>query len=563
MSAAAGARRPGRSAAVARLVRTRRWPDVVMGAGALVAFVLILYVGRHLTTFLYDEWNFVLNRRSWDLHTILRPHNEHLTAVPTLVFKLFFETIGAAPYWPYRVAIALLVVGLGIAVYVFAVPRLGRETALVPGLLTLLIGGGAQDIIWPFQLGFGLSVLGGIVLLSCLDRGTRRAEGIAGVAVAIALASSSVGLAVLACAIVDVSLRPDRRARALRILALPIVLYGGWYAQYHAAQFSRDNLLAAPQYAIDAAGGAVGALLGLPPGYYPILALLFVGLIAWGWLRPEVPPLRLITIISLPFAFWLLTAIGRAHDAQPTASRYLLPGAIFVALALCEVLRGVRFPPRAALLGAVLVLFASWTHVVALRAEARAQFDGFTSHVRAQLAALSLARETGGAIDPAVRPDPVRAPDIVVGTYFETVDDIGDPIPDPVATLATSFVGPRGSADATYFGVLGAAVRPGSSPARGGAPPEVVEGAARPAGSCVVAPGGRKVVVALPRGGLALRTAGPGRADVHLRRWGPEFVQLNGLDRNVWGAVSFGRDRDPTPVQVLIEGKGDVRACVR
>lgn len=532
-----------------------------MALGALVAFVVILYLGRNLTTFLYDEWSLVIHRRGWDLGTILVPHNEHLVAAPVVVFKLFFETIGAAPYWPYRVAIALLVVGLGVLVYVFAVPRIGKQAALVPGLLTLLVGAGGQDIIWPFQLSLGLSVLGGVALLLCIDRGTPKAEWWASGFILLALASSSIGVAVLAAGVIDVLVHPDRRGRALRILAVPVAVYGLWYAQYNVTDLNRANLLAAPQYAIDAAGGAVGALLGLAPGYYPVLALAFLGLIAWAWLAPERAPLRLVCVVTLPFAFWLLTAIGRADDMQPASSRYLLPGAIFVALVLCEALRGVRLPSRAVLLGAALVAFASWTHVVALRVEASAQFDNLTGHVRAELAALSLARESG-PIDPAFIPDFNRAPDIVAGPYFEAVDDLGEPIPDPVRTLATSFTGPRDSADAVYFTSLGARARPSARPALGGPPPTVVEGASGSRrGSCLVLPRGGISVILLPAGGLALRTAGPGRAGLGLRRWGAAFTKTNGLAAGVWGVLRIGHDRDPKPVQVQIRGRGAVRAC--
>ena len=545
-----------------RLLHARRTPELVMALGAFVSFVVILYLGRHLSTFLYDEWNFVLNRRGWDVDTLLRPHNEHLSLAPVLVLKSFFGTIGAAPYWPYRVALALLVVALGVLVYLYAVPRVGRWLALVPGLLTVLVGAGGQDIIWPFQIGFCLSVLGGVMLLFCLDRGTARAEWWASAWILLALASSGVGVAVLAAGVVDVLLHPDRRARAMRILALPVVLYGLWYANYNVAQFERENLLHAPQYVVDALGGAVGALVGLAPAYYPVLALAFVALVAWGWLRAERTPLRLLTVASLPLAFWLLTAIGRADEMQPTTSRYLLPGAVFVALVSCEALRGVRLPPRAAVPLAALVLYASFAHVVALRAEAKGQFDGFTSHLRAELAALSLANEAG-AIDPGFRPDPVRAPDIVANRYFDAVNDLGDPIPDPVGTLADSFLGPRQSADALYVTALGLTVRPSGAPPPGGPPPTVVDGRPRPAGSsCVIVAGGHPVVFELPPGGVALRSGGPQlETGVGLRRWGSAFYAIEAPPPRAWGSLAIRRDREPKPLQVQINAPADVRVC--
>ena len=531
-----------------------------MAAGALVAFVVILYLGRHLTTFLYDEWNVFINRRGWDLDTFLEPHNEHLVAAPVAVFKLLFVTVGASPYWPYRVLAALLVVGLGVLVYRFAIPRIGKPAALVPGLLTVLVGAGGHDIIWPFQIALNLSVLGGIVLLLCLDRATPRAEWIAGGFVTLALASSSIGVAVLVAAVVDVLVHPDRPRRALRLLAVPVVLYGLWYAGYNATDFNSNNLLVAPQYAIDAAGGAVGALLGLSAAYYAPAALAFLALVGWGWLRAAPASPRIVTVATLPIAFWLLTGIGRAGDMQPTTSRYLLPGAIFVALVACEALRGMRFPSRAAPLAIVFVAFATWTHVVALRDIARAEFADKTSHVRVEVAALSLAREAG-TVNPAFKPDATRAPDIVAGPFFEAVDDIGNPTPDPARTIATSFGDVRPSADLTFFGALAIPVVPAARPRLGGWPPPPALGGAPRRGACTLVVRGREAVFELPPTGLAMRTEGPGRAAVRARRWGATFLDTNGLDPKVWGVYAIGRDRDPTPILVSIGGPASVRVC--
>src|SRR5687767_14037061 len=109
-----------RGRAGARPLLERVSPAFVMAIGAGLAFAVILYLGRQLDTFLYDEWNIFINRRAWDLDTLLRPHNEHLVAAPVLIFKLMFATVGPTPYWIYRVVIALLVVALGVLVYLYA-----------------------------------------------------------------------------------------------------------------------------------------------------------------------------------------------------------------------------------------------------------------------------------------------------------------------------------------------------------------------------------------------------------------------------------------------------------
>jgi hypothetical protein len=368
---------------------------------------------------------------------------------------------------------------------------------------------------------------------------------------------------VLVAAVVDVALHPDRVRRAGRILALPVALYGLWYLKYNDTHFMRENLVAAPQYVIDAAGGAAGALIGLSESYYALLALLFVALIVWTYLRGATTPVRFATVVTMPLAFWFLTGIGRAGEGQPTTSRYLLPGAIFVALVACEALRGIRWPPRTAIVAAALVLFASWNHVAALRVEARGQFNGFTSYVRADLAALHFAREAG-TIAPYYKPDPVRAPDIVAKPYFAAVDDYGSPVPDGAKVLARSSTGPRQSADGVYFGSIAVGVRPSKRPALAGSAPEAVEPSRPPLvdeGPCALLPAGSTGVFRLPASGIALHTSGRRRAKVGVRRWAPAFADLNGLYPGGWGVVSVGRDSDRTPVEIRVEGERDVQVC--
>src|SRR5215207_9810946 len=83
---------------------------------ALVAAAWILREGRGLT-FFYDEWNWVLTRRS-GVTGLFEQHNGHLVVLPLLVFKALFALVGFEPYWVYRVAgvlAHLLCVGLCFA----------------------------------------------------------------------------------------------------------------------------------------------------------------------------------------------------------------------------------------------------------------------------------------------------------------------------------------------------------------------------------------------------------------------------------------------------------------
>jgi predicted small integral membrane protein len=556
-----------------RLPRMRRddprLPVAVLAAMAVASFALIMYLGRSLSTFLYDEWNIALNRLDWNLDTLLRPHNEHLVAFPVLVFKTMFATVGFAPYWPYRALIAALVVLCGVLVYRYARPRIGPRLALVPAALAMLVGQGAQDVIWPFQIALVTPVACGVGLLLCLDRGTRRAERLGAGLIALALASSAVGLAVLAAGVVSVALQPDRATRALRLLAIPVVLYGAWYVKYNVASFKQENLLHAPGYTLDAAGGATAALLGLGPQFYAVAALALVALVAWRVVRPGPPPVALLVAATMPVAFWLLTALGRSDFQQPTTSRYLLPGAVFVAAVLVASTDVVRWPRRSLWVGAAIAVFATASHLVAVRDEVRAQYGGFTADTRAEVAALELAH-SAGLVDPTFHPDGTRAPDVVAGAFFRAVARHGSPVGDPARAIATSFAAQRASADTTYVTALGITVTARSRRASGGVAPRVLQeiaGKARRRGRCVVfvpSAAGAAIVLGLPAGGVELRDDARQPAEVVLGRWGPNpTVKINGLVPRTWGVLKVPHDGDPTPWKVLIAAPGIVRACGR
>lgn len=549
-------------------VADARAPRVAMAALGLAAFVLIMYAGRHLNTFLYDEWNFVLNRRGVSFDTFFRPHNEHLSAVPVLVFKAMFQVVGLDTYWPYRVLVALLVVLSGVLVWVLARPRVGPWWALVPATLVLVVGPGADDIIWPFQIGFDGAVACGLGMLVCFDRQSRRADILASFLIFVALFSASVGLAVLAAAVIEVLLRPTRWRR-LWVVAIPIVLYGAWYQHYSAAVFKPGNIILTPHFIADAAAQALAALVGLDAAWGPVLVIGVIALVLWRLLSPGEVDVRIWTVLALAVGFWALTGIGRAEQNQPGASRYLFPGAVFVALVVVEALRGTRLPGRGRALAWVVVAavaLMTLSHAGTLFEGADYQAREFTAYVKPELGALELARQSG-PVGEDFKPDPLRAPDVVAGKYFSVVDAYGSPgaTGDEIAAAEPPN---RRAADFTYAAARALGISPIQRPEVFDPPPAplaVDRAATAVEGGCLVmrpqaATGGVDVVV--PPDGLALRTPGPGKATVALQRWSYDFgVVLNQLNPNVWGLLRIGADAAPQPWRARITSADPVRVC--
>ena len=182
-------------------------------------------------------------RRGWNADALLAPHNEHLSVVPVLLYKLLFATVGIDHYWPYRVLGLAMHAFVVVGLFFYARRRVGDVLALAAAATILFLGKGWNDVLWPFQAGFMASMAAGVGALLALDRGTRRGDVLAAVALLIALASSSLGLPLAAALGLEVLGRPDRRARWW-IVAAPVALYAVWWAGYgREGVATLDNLL--------------------------------------------------------------------------------------------------------------------------------------------------------------------------------------------------------------------------------------------------------------------------------------------------------------------------------
>jgi hypothetical protein len=447
-----------------RRVRDSRLAWGILALLSLVAFVLFYRKGLG-TTFYYDEWNFVMNRRGWDADTFLRAHNEHFSLVPVLIFKLLFATVGLDSYGVYRVLLLVAHLTVVALLFVYARRRVGDWLALVVAVPVLFLGAAWNDLLVPFQLGFVIPVACGIGALLALDRRDLTGDVVACVLLVLAIASSGVGIAFVAAVLVETLLRSDRW-RALWIPGIPIVLYGLWSLNYGDPtataqgrtlyELFRDNLPAVPGYAATAIAGSVGAVIGIGLDWGRPLALAGVIALAVWLARGRFSP-RLLALLAAGAAYWGLGAIFRAHLNAPVDSRYLYLGAILVLLIALELVPPVPLTWPFAAVAAVLVGAAALANFGALRDGSR-YLQEWSRYVGVELAALELA---GPSTDPAFRPDPPRAPDITAGKYFEAIDQYGSPATE-VSEIWNRAEPERAAADAVLLGALALKAVPAS-----------------------------------------------------------------------------------------------------
>lgn len=508
----------------------------VLAAFALlvvVAFVL-LYRKGHGTTFYSDEWNFVMNRRGWDAETFLRPHNEHLSLLPVLVFKLLFATVGLDSYGAYRAVLLLLHVICVVLVYVLARERVEAPLALAVAALVLFLGAAWNDLLVPFQISFLFSIAAGLGMLIALERLDLGGTVAVAALLAVSLASSSIGVPFAAAAVVHVLLRVDR-LRRFWAAGVPVLLYLVWLAAYGdptatsgdrtIIELARDNIPAAPGYIATAAAASIGAVVGLGIDWGRPLALAGFLLLAFHLVRSRVLSLRLFALLAAAGAYWGLAAVFRAHVTLPTDSRYLYLGAILVLLLALEVLPPVAVGPR--LLGIVwfFVAVAALANFGPLRDGSRYLQD-WSRYLRAELGALELA---GPATRSAFAPDVGRAPDITAGPYFKAVRQYGSPA-SSASEIARTGEAQRQAADSVLLQALGSAVLPGGETGRNAAP--MVEatdkGRARRQGSCVhFAPyaAAASLDIRLPTHGIFIESSGTAPVELRLRSFAAGFPQ--------------------------------------
>ncbi|HEV3128983.1 MAG TPA: hypothetical protein VGY32_08365 [Solirubrobacteraceae bacterium] len=537
------------------------------------AFLLHLTRG---TTLWFDDWLWALYRRS-GTHSLLTPYNDHFSLVPILIYRLLFATQGIGSYVPYRVLITvghLLCVTL---LFVYARRRVGDYLALVAAALLLFLGPGWQNILWPFQIAWVLSVAAGIAALLALDRRDLPGDGAACLLLAISLACSSVGVAVAAGLVVAIAWE-RRNWRNAWIVALPIGLYIVWSLAYQDASLRSNGIFDIPLWAARSAAGAVSSLLGLSGQTtsdqqgtilefgVPLALVGLVGALLVAFRRGLRP--RVAALVTMALAFWALTAAGRSFiGGTPFASRYLYVDAAFVLLVAVEVAQGVRLGRPALVLVGVAGVAAVVSNLGVLR-EAGGYLRSQAPVARADLGALEIGRTH---LQPGYVANQFPGyPFVVVraGAYFAMKRSIGSPAysasqlpaaPEPALEVA----------DGELIRVYRLALTPGPAAAVGlGSPPRIdaVTGATVvPRGRCVayrpapITTTSESVTITLPPSGVSLRGTAP--ITVSVRRFGQLFHPVATLQGGASARLSVPADQAATPWHVQVQSLGPAVMC--
>jgi F0F1-type ATP synthase membrane subunit c/vacuolar-type H+-ATPase subunit K len=547
-----------------RLTAVGAW--IVVGIAAVAAGVLLLHLGRG-TTWFYDEWSWVLQRRTGSVDDFLANHNGHLNLLPVIAYKASWAFFGLDNYTPLRVLAIVLHIATCVLLFTYARRRSPIWLAVALTVMVLFVGRAWGDLLWPFQITYVGSVAAGLGALLLLDRRDRLGDISASVALGAAVACSGVGLPFIGAVALELVWRRSTWRR-LWIPLAPLALYGVWYLEYGAAQAKASNIHLVPGYTERSGAASTGALFGQAMDHgHLLLAILVVAVIVVVGVRRKLSP-RLVAVLALPLFYWVLTALSRAELNEPDASRYLYAGAIFVALIIVELAHLVPLPRGrvvlALLVGAVVVIT-----VVSVRGNEQplrlgaAGLRDASTYVKAELAALELA---GNGVEPGFQPDPIRAPQITAGPYADAVADLGSPA-DSIASVRGQSEAVRSAADGVLVRALRLGLLPVTTATSAGAPPTPVvrQGSSALEGQCIlVTPQDGRGTIDLRGDALALNVQADASAgvDVAVRNLasGFEGAPLGTIPANEVRAITLPRVRSG-PWTTELSSTGAFRVC--
>ena len=552
---------------------------VAFSAAALASIAYVLWLGRGETLIL-DEWSYLLDSRGWSLIGLLEPHNGHLIVFPILMLKLLYGTVGISAHLPYQ----LLAVGLNVLVaallYVFARRSVGPLVALVPAILVLFCGAGWDAFVTGYQLPnlFGVAV--GLMALLFVRREDPFGDALACLALLLALASFSVGIAFTAGVAVALMLRGKEEAiRRCWVVLAPAVLYVAWFVwatRFHGAEVTATNVGALLAGMADQLAAILAGITGLAatpgaldsttaPQWGPTLVAVTLVAVALV-VRMRRPPNSFFVALAVLLVYFATIALALGPSRVPDASRYVYMGTVLTLLVLIEAVHGMK-SNRAWAIGLATALFFSLLANGSIMGKGGKLVRLESATNRAQLAALEIAKDSVAKdfVVESAGQTVASNPDMLfdAGDYFDLVGSFGSPAYS-TGELETAPEQAREAADLLLARALPISVRPGFRPVRAGRI-SVVEGDAvsRPGGCISVVPrtgSEARVTVQLPRGGLTYDIAATERPELRLRRFGEGLAVVPDLPPGP-AQVAIPADRSDRPWEAELVTSSRLTLC--
>lgn len=415
-------------------------------AAALVGSGTLLFSYACRLSFIGDEWQLMIGRKSWGADAFLEPFNENLIVGIAAVYKVGLALFGMESALPFYVVSISLFLICAVLLFVYLERRVGGWAASIAAVLVLFLGAAHEDLFWAFQMGFFGSIAAGLGALIALDRDDRAADGLACGLLLVSLAFGSVGLAFVAAAIADLALGRRPRRRRAYVSLVPLAAYAAWLLSWGPStggQVSPETALRTPLYVFEAAAAGIVSLLGREPftasGHPPVIAeaLVAIVIVAAGFRLARTGSVSRGTGIALVLAlsFWVLIGLDRTPAGRfALPSRYQYPSAVFILILTAELLRGLRIPRPVAAVTAIVCAAAVVGGISMMDFYFPTLWKPYSDQTRLNLAALEIGRP-GIASRFTVAFQSFHS---TAGAYFAATDRFGSPAYDEAELLNRS-----------------------------------------------------------------------------------------------------------------------------
>jgi hypothetical protein len=550
-------------------------PTALFILAAATSGILLVVWQSHLT-FIWDDWDPLLNRRGWSADDLLRPHFEHILLGTTLVYKVIQSAIGMESLVPYAVASTSVFLVSVALLFVYLRRRVGDWLALAGVLPVLFMGAAASDLLAPFQIFFFGSMACGLGALLAIEDGGERGDLLACALLSVSFAFSELALPFVVGVAVAIAL--DRSpVRRVYVVAVPLLLYAAWYAGWgHTGQshLTFFNVAHSLGYVLEGLAAGVASLFGLTTGDTVNLALgrpLLLALVLLAALRIRSgPPLSRWFWVSLVIllTFWFVTAFNATPLRLPSDSRYMYIGAVLLLLVAADLASGVVRPDRTVVIIALAVAAVSVAGNLTAMHSSYTGLKNLTQFERGGLAGLEIEADRA---DPGLTLNAQNAGfnylgSIVAGPYLSAVREFGSPAYSESELPSAPEIA-RLRADLVMGTVLHPTLRPAPRPPAAAGPAPALVGppgalAARHGGCISVRPvGGASPVISVPVGGVFL-SAPPGESvELALRRFAAESYPVSAGTLTGSAVLTIPRDRSSRPWQLQLAASGVVTAC--
>lgn len=414
----------------------RRRPFILVLGGLMLASAVLLIHYRSGLNFMLDDWAFVIGREDGDIGDYLDPHNEHISILPVAIYKLFLSVFGMGSAMPLQLLSVAVFLGSVVVLFIYLRRLVGEPAAVIGCAVILFLGSSWEDLLWAFQIGFSISMAGGIGALVMLQRKDAFGDRIACLLLVVSMISTSMGIPFAVGAGLLLLLQKENFFRRLYVVVLPVLIYGLWYLGWgHTAPstLSFDNALHAPEYIVRSFSLTATEITGITKVVSPeetvpsvLTGLLAVAAVSFAvWKRRSVPrPLLVAGAIAL--AFWGLAALNVSPGRSFQVSRYQFPNAVFLLMILAGAFEGYRPRSRELTVLGLVALVAIAVNVDAMRSGYQDVFKPLSDKGIAGLTALDLARDS---VDPnlAIGMNGDDTAKVGAGAFFAAEEKYGSP----------------------------------------------------------------------------------------------------------------------------------------